>query len=172
MDSSLLGWIWYYEVWFSSESITSDNCLRNKKLCRSQSFCLFLYLILMGLRAPACHINKARNWIAKPMLVKLAIRNCFWWWWRWWWVKMFWIFNCTCKIYGTEILFSDIVRVFWVDKLIKNWRHIQNINIENLLQIKMSLLRHRRSLKSFIIFTYYFISKILWSVTYITFLLC
>ena len=107
---------------------------------------MFLYLILMGLRAPACHINKARNWIAKPMLVKLAIRNCFWWWWRWWWVKMFWIFNCTCKIYGTEILFTDIVRVFWVDKLIKNWRHIQNINIENLLQIKMSLLRHRRIL--------------------------
>lgn len=125
--------------------------MRNKKLCRSQSFCLFLYLILMGLRAPACHINKARNWIAKPMLVKLAIRNCFWWWWRWWWVKMFWIFNCTCKIYGTEILFSDIVRVFWVDKLIKNWRHIQNIKIENLLQIKMIRSNH---------YNFYFLSYI------------
>ena len=130
---------------------------------------VFLYVVLMGLRASSsCHINKARNWIAKPMLVKLAIRNCFWWWWRWWWVKMFWIFNCTCKIYGTEILFSDIVRVFWVDKLIKNWRHIQNINIENLLQTKMSWL----FVQIIIIFTYYLISKILWSVTYITFLLC
>ena len=136
-----------------------------------KSFVCFLYLILMALRASSSsyHINKVRNWIAKLMLVKLAIRNCFWWWWRWWWVKMFWIFNCTCKIYGTEILFTDIVRVFWVDKLIKNWRHIQNINIENLLQIEISWLRHRRIIT---IFTYYLISKILWSVTYITFLLC
>ena len=38
---------------------------------------VFSYLILMGWRASSSsyHINKARNWIAKPMLVKLAIRK-------------------------------------------------------------------------------------------------
>ena len=40
-----------------------------------KSFVCFLYLILMALRASSSsyHINKARNWIAKPMLVKLTI---------------------------------------------------------------------------------------------------
>ena len=65
-------YIMSFDPWFR-------NTWWNKSYVGGKVFVCFLYLILMGLRASSsCHINKARNWIAKPMLVKLAIRNCFW----------------------------------------------------------------------------------------------